>query len=340
MKKTVRWAAASIAFLVVGMLLFLQISEVLRKKAGAGSDMIHGFYEIEENTLDVICIGSSHAYSSFQPNFLWEEYGLTSYVLGSQRQTVATSYYLLLEALQHQQPKVVILETYYMYYTKKYSTEAALRNATDGMRLGTVKLQMIDDILSEFSLEDKLSWYLPFLLYHGRWTELKDYDFNKNLYLKGGIQSYKIKAQEEPELPDTATELSETVTEYLDKIIGLCEEKSIPLVMYAAPYGVEDGDEETFAKRQGVSITLETYLEEENVPFFWYQKENEIGIDFSTDLRDSGHLNSYGAEKVTKALGAYMTENYDLTDHREDADYASWEEDYQKFVEAAADAES
>ena len=106
MKKNVRWICAAVVFVVIGLMLFFNISEVLRRKGGGAADMVHSFYDIEENTLDVLCMGSSHGYSAFQPNTLWNEFGLTSYVLCSQRQTAATTYYLLQEALKYQKPKV------------------------------------------------------------------------------------------------------------------------------------------------------------------------------------------------------------------------------------------
>ena len=52
---------------------------------------------------------------------------------------------------------------------------------------------------------------------------------------------------------------------------------------------------------------------------------DEIGIDFSTDFADSGHLNVHGAEKVSVYLADYMTAHFDLPDHRGDAAYSSWD---------------
>ena len=83
MRKTSQWISSIIIFLLIGTILFLNISEILRKKSGGESDMIHSFYQIEEDTLDVLCLGSSHGYSAIQPNTLWKEFGLTSYVMCS-----------------------------------------------------------------------------------------------------------------------------------------------------------------------------------------------------------------------------------------------------------------
>ena len=54
----------------------------------------------------------------------------------------------------------------------------------------------------------------------------------------------------------------------------------------------------------------------------------EIGINWKTDTKDAGdHLNFAGAKKVTKYIGKYLNEKFQLTDHRGDAKYQKWYED-------------
>jgi len=52
----------------------------------------------------------------------------------------------------------------------------------------------------------------------------------------------------------------------------------------------------------------------------------EMGIDFSTDFYNAYHVNVGGAEKYTSYLGKYISDNYDLPDHRDDMLYSEWEE--------------
>ena len=55
----------------------------------------------------------------------------------------------------------------------------------------------------------------------------------------------------------------------------------------------------------------------------------DIGLDWNTDTKDGGdHMNSAGAEKVSAYLADYLKDNYELTDHRGDKDYAEWDRDY------------
>lgn len=334
MKKTSRWIISSVAFLLIGIILFLNIAEILRKKSGGESDMVHSFYEIERDTLDVLCMGSSHGYSAFQPNTLWKEYGLASYTLCSQRQTVVSAYYLLQEALKYQKPKVLLLETYYFWYSRNYADLASLRMGFDGIRMDEVKHRMIQDVLKERTLKDKLSYYIPFMQYHGRWDDLRWYDFHSKDYLKGAILNANVYPMEEPELPKEGREIADKTYEYFEKVVKLCEENDIQLILFTAPYGYKNEKKfESYMDKQKVCVTLESYLAEKNIPYMYFQKTNEAGIDYTKDFRDWAHLNVNGAIKITKSLGEYIHENYNLPDHRDDERYQSWWSDYYEFQE-------
>lgn len=335
MKEISKHIISLIIFIMLGICLFSGISEILRKKTGGRSDMIHSFYGIEKNTLDVLCMGSSHGYSSFQPNTLWREYGLTSYVMCSPRQTAASTYYLLQEALKYQKPKVLFLETYYFFCGKKYTNEAALRLGFDGTRLSRTKYDMVEDLLAGKGLKEKLSYYIPFLKYHSRWGDLNANDFSSTSYLKGSIFNFKVYPMEEPELPQDAEDrkLPGNVETYLKKIIKLCEENKIQLILYAAPYSWKSKQENFFIK-QRINILLKPYLDELEIPYLDIQRADDAGIDYASDFRDYSHLNTNGAIKVTRYLGKYLAENYELPDHRSDAAYASWDDDCEKFEEA------
>ncbi len=336
MKKTIRWILATIIFLTCNMILFAGVSQIFRQKGGHPADMVHSFYSLDDNSVDVLCLGSSHGYTSFQPNILWKEFGITSYVLCSPQQPLAMSYYLLKEALEYQHPKVVLLESYYIRVDNK-DMEVPLRFALDGMHLDKVKLEVLASIRKDMPWKEKLSYYIPFLKYHVRWNSLENRDFNPRLYLKGSALSYSVFPQEEPELSDMPWRMSKSIRKYLKKIRKLCDENDIQLIIYAAPYGIED-DYEHYVARQAINNTLEKYCARNDIPFFFYQRTGEAGIDFATDFADHSHMNAYGAEKVTMHLGNYIAEQYKLPDHRGDAAYRSWDEDYEKYQKDVEEA--
>lgn len=335
MKKTVRWLLAAAAFLLLGLLLYGKISEVLRRKSGTESDMIHSFYDVKENSLDVLLLGSSHLYYGVQPNVLWREYGIAAYDMGSAEQSVASSYFLLKEALAYQKPKVVVLESYYVWFDGLYDSEARLRQAFDGMRCDGVKREMIETMLPDEDWKTKLSYYLPFLKYHGRWDSLENYDFHTKPYLRGARIDYSTMELADPGLPVVASELPKVSQEYLEKIQALCEENGAAFVVLAIPYGVAV-DAGRYLYQQGMNVALESWLAERGIPFLFYQKEEPELIDFAMDFRDQTHLNTAGAEKFTARLGAWLSEHYELQNHREDDAYSSYERDLQQYEEDAA----
>ena len=330
MKKVILRYTGVLAFILCGLLIFSGISEVLRRKTGAETDMVHSFYNIEENTLDVLFLGSSHLYYGVQPNELWDKYGITSYVLGSPEQTAATSYFLLKEAFHHQKPKVVAMENYYLWNKDLYYSAARLRQAFDGMRFGKVKLEMIQTMLPENGLKDQLTYVIPFLKYHSRWDALEDYDFHTKPYLKGARIDYTAVNLENPGIPEHAVEIPENSLYYLEKIIALCEENGAEFMMFGIPYGVET-DMERYERRQGMTLTLEKLLAEREIPFLFYQRDYPEVIDFSTDFRDKTHLNTTGAVKLTEHLGAYLANTYEISGHKEEAAYDSWNANFMKY---------
>lgn len=327
---TLKWTTAAFIFLCCGLFLFANISEVFRLKTGEDIDMIHSIYSLEDNEIDVLFLGSSHGFFAADPNYLWHEYGIASYNMCSHGQSVPSSYYLLKEALKTQSPKIVFLETYTFCDNKLYRGEPRLRQAFDGIHLDDVKSEMIEDFFDDASLSEKLTYYIPFLKYHSRWSELENYDFHSKDFLKGFMMSTTIKPQEAPEIPDSTSELGETACAYFEKIQELCDENNIQLIVFSTPFGISTTDKH-YIYRQGINNTLETYLAEKNIPFLYFQKTNMAGIDFATDFVDTHHLNTYGAEKITHYIGDYLVQNFQITDHRGEDSYQSWDEDYIKY---------
>lgn len=53
---------------------------------------------------------------------------------------------------------------------------------------------------------------------------------------------------------------------------------------------------------------------------------DELGMDTAQDFMDWGHLNEYGARKVSAYMGQYLAENYGLEDKRGTEGYGLWDE--------------
>ena len=116
---------------------------------------------------------------------------------------------------------------------------------------------------------------------------------------------------------------------YLDRIVALCRDQGIELIMVKSPclypawYEEWDAWLEEYAERNGVA-----YINA--IPLM-----DEMGIDLATDTYDGGiHLNVWGAEKYTRWLGAYLQERGLIEDQRLDpvaaARYSDLKERYER----------
>ena len=104
-----------ILFILISLIvtIFLQNKQV--KYVDISEQKAEGILSEKENTLDVVAIGDSETFTSIIPLQLWNNYGYTSYVCGTPSQYLDVSYNYLLKILEHQNPKVIILETNTIY---------------------------------------------------------------------------------------------------------------------------------------------------------------------------------------------------------------------------------
>ena len=340
LKKQLRCISAVI-FTVIGLFIYSGLSEIMRlKQGGKHADLVHSFYDIEKDSLDVLIFGSSISYYGIQPNVFWHEQGFASCCISSPSQSIPTSYYLLKEALRYQHPKVVVLESYSIWNDQKYYTPDRLHAAIDPVPLSRVKMEAIEDLCSEMSLQEKMPFYIPFLIYHNRWKDLTADDFHTESFLKGSVFNSNVFENDEVLLPDGKAPVPEVVTEYFEKIEALCKENGIELFVVQIPEGRYRGDDwPTFTDDMlKIANTFYDYLDVKGIPHKFYQKTKELGIDWKTDCADGTHLNVYGALKASKNLGAYLKELYDLPDHRSEEKYRQWNIDAEHFYSLLEEA--
>ena len=175
---------------------------------------------------------------------MYDEYNITSYNLSSDSQPLWASYYWLQEALKYQSLQAVVLDCYSLWTDKK-KTESDARKAFDNMRLGIVKLAAIDTVCTFDERQSRLSYLLTNLRYHERWQELSEMDFNwkedivppaklKGFYLDKNQCSYQDYVPLEIRESEIDDFLPETKI-YLDKIVRMCRENDIELILIKTP---------------------------------------------------------------------------------------------------------
>lgn len=252
----------------------------------------------EKNSLDVIFVGDSLAYSAFSPMKMWEDHGIAAYVCAQSGQKIQETYSMLEVVFKNQKPKVVIIETSPMFRVR-------------GMK---------EEIRS--SISETCKQLFPIFRYHNIWKPLlmgKSYgeqSFNGYL-LRWNKVAYANSANymNEAKSPE---DIAPSIDIYLQKIQNLCEKNGaqVLLVSVPSPYNYNNARCQAiaaYAKTQGVTYLN---LNGENSP---------AGIDWNTDVLDNGdHLNVSGADRISSYMGDYLTQTYDLPDHRGEDAYASY----------------
>lgn len=330
-------------FLVTLTLTIVVLNEVLAPKWLTNKDNSHryimrGFYEEEKNSLDVIFMGNSDTYRGISPIKIWEDYNITSYNYVSSGQRMWTGYYMLLEALKYQHPKVIFFNVDELR-SSNHSSFSNYRKVFDDMKLDDVKIKAImDDEAFGFSKEKKISMFFKLLNYHTRYNELTKedftyafkplYNFNKGLDMITISKPYTKDYTDVP-LTDEVAPLDSKVLKYLDKFVKTCKDNDIELVFFYIPspdsWNIKN------------SNSIKKYAKEHDIEYLDLNLiYKDIGIDFTKDTCDAGdHLNVYGAEKVSSYIGSYINKHYTFAKKSEKL-IERWNNDclsYNKFKE-------
>lgn len=318
-----------LSFALVCLLVLGAVSNVLRFKHEEGTEPMQMFYHQPTNTVDVLCLGSSHAYNAINTGLLWDSWGIASYDLCGSNQPVWNTYYYLKEALVYQRPCVIVLDVYMVLEKQAVDSSPTIINNTFGIKGAENKLAAKQASSQKSEL---LEYALEFPYYHSRYSDLSREDFlpykgikDRSMWKGFVINPTTSSLAEEIDVAGVTTRVSlpEKSEEYLYRIIELCKDNAIPLVLYCSPYALTDVEQQGFN-------TIADIAKEEDVPFLNYNLlHNETGIDFSGPesclTNDTGHLNHRGCVKLTNHLGGWLKEKYDIPDRRGDEAYLSWQ---------------
>ena len=186
-KRIIRIISFALALVaVIGATLYLGAVLQDARLDNREGHLLCGYYDTTDPH-DVIFIGDCEVYEGFVPATLFEEYGITSFVRGSSQQTVWQSYHILEETLKRETPKAVVFNVLALHYGKTPS-ESISRMSLEDMEWSKQKIDAIRASMTEE--ESFLSYFLPILRYHSRWSELDLDDFKHHSCHSCGIRHF------------------------------------------------------------------------------------------------------------------------------------------------------
>ncbi|MBR2529025.1 MAG: hypothetical protein IKE58_11220 [Blautia sp.] len=263
---------------------------------------------------------------------LWQQYGITSFNFAESRCEIPFSYWLLKNALEYSSPSLVVMDIrradrQEIIALDGYST------VFDEFPLSLVKIEAALDLLPTW--DQRLELILPLFRFHGRWKELNRFDFYhepsreridmggsayNNAHLSVAVPAdFELLPVSEKHSPEKASE------EYLRRIIELCQEKNIDVLLVELPYPA-DAESQKYAN--GITdLAAEygiDYLNMHQIPGI---------VDFTVDMNDAdSHLNDSGAYKLTCFIGQYLRNRYQIPSHRYDNQYKWWHQRYTWYL--------
>lgn len=325
MKKTVR----IIIFIGIFIVLIHMSNNILVEKATNRYYMLSKELKQQEE-YSVQVFGSCHAYTSFNPMMLEEEYGISSYNMSNPSEIMPATYLRVAEQLKKNKPKIVLVETwginaYETYMPTEEITDLYFRPNIENVPFSREKLQVIQDFEALDIWEDnfpvfkykdrildstlseidfKYSFERTAELYKEEVTEWMYREmknrFKHNGFLSNGSQEVLDYEQRQCSVGENEIlEIEPIIMKYVDKIMELCNDNDVELIFYRAPYisSANDLRKINYLKR---------YLEERNVEF--YDLEKEISFDYTVDFKDYEHLSKNGAKKATDFLNEKIVE--------------------------------
>lgn len=286
---------------------------------------LEGYYQEEENSLDVVLLGASEVYTGFSSGMAYDTFGFTSYPFASESITADGTLLALKEIVRTQKPQLIVIELNAYLYAQdsNESHDAHIRKLIDNIPLNSNKIEYISNNVSP---ELQLEYYFPLIKYHGTWNELANkprlivsklwQEMRGTSYLKGMRTTTDVFRPTEKVLNDklateTGTkELHPVLEKKLRDLLDYCKEQKLDNVVFLrTPHMVYSKTYDRVKRANRAGEIVQSY----GFPFINLERDIEkIGINSNTDFYNYDHMNIYGTIKLTNYLGSILYHDYHI----------------------------
>lgn len=280
------------------------------------------------NSYDVCFLGPSTAKCNVSNQELYEQYGIAGISLAEDVQPIYAARYTLEEVLNYQSPQAVFYDVSPMFYSEQGITDWTqerqnylLDSFLGGIKTPPVRWNAFEKI-RYYNKDVKIWDYLRFPYIHENWVNIVTGE-GKNR-IPGNATGNQVLLDQIDNLGETdagkeyqsARVINADAEKYLREMSEICSKRKTELVLLCEKVFSEWEHEAVseLAEKYGIKfIDINEHLE-------------EIGFSYQEDLQDGSHFNLSGAVKWTDYIGKYISENYEITDKRNDSSYRRFEE--------------
>ena len=289
------------------------------------------FYALDENSLDMVFVGSSHSYCTFDPEIIDTGLGTNSFQMGTPLQHPDTTFYELKEIYKTQHPKYVVMELYWDVLDDKFDLKQA-NSFFEVLKSEDIKQDYIKNV---FPLSDKIKYSLLPIRYQQDYFAYEGNEIEKNIEAKYGVSKKQAEKQIGEEYYrskgyvysnqlmvsteyDTTNqfrnfdgnnfEINKTQKKYIEKIISLCNDENSQLIFVTAP--IANISMDYIKNYDKVHNKLAALAAENGIPYIDYNIENEKrGMLTNENFRDDAHMNHSGVEIIDWDFINWLKEN-------------------------------
>ena len=349
-----------IAFCLVVCMMLVVLCDLFENERTKNYDSrLYTYRKYNKNTIDAVFIGTSGVDRYWCGPQAYEEYGMTVYPLSTDGMPAWLYTDMVDYALKYQNPQLVMLDIRAFCQDNEINNwdasamDVKARRFLDALpwfspQWFKVAFKTMDIVHAEAESKSKfdISILLSYIRFHEKWEDAGFDFFHKNLGNKyhqycgfymanasSGVSRPQGGFTYDPEAKQPLDHLSEQA--FLE-IIQYVQDKGLQLLLVDTPQ-FADTHEMT---RANYIYGLLDEMGVDYVTYYTTQGHSPFSIDLDpeTDFYNASHVNFFGAQKFTDVLAAYLDENYDLPDRRQDpAAQEHWDGVYQKIKDTIDD---
>lgn len=327
-KKRLVWLKP-IAFLLGLVLLISMISPLFTVSDKRFYRNIRGLYEEKPESLDAVYVGSSNVFASWQAPAAFEEYGIACYGMSIGSLPALSIRYLVEECRKTQPDALYIINLNNFKPSGMEVTVSDIHSVTNFLPMSGTKIKLINALAEKMGRKglEKAEFFLPLIRFHSGWNEITPNTYDYELDGLKGAASYSLFLKKRTNIlkdfqhTSQRSPILESQEETLRDLISYLQNENVKVLFVFAPQAITN---EVHIEQINA---MKDFVNEQGLPVMDLMEDiDSLNLDFGYDFYDKFHFNVHGSLKFTRALGAYLKENYGFTDKRGNPDYASWDE--------------
>lgn len=346
MRKGIKAVISCIITVSLTVCFLFYLTDLMERKS---SDIKYSDFFKQDEDFDVLFMGSSHVINAVYLMELWDDYGIVSYNFGGHANQMPTTYWVMENALEYTSPKVVVIDCCLLAGEQKsYDVFSYLHLSLDAFPLSITKIKAVWDLLDDPVLAEaiengtalesgeprtKIGLLWNYSVYHSRWTEIEQSDFELNqTYEKGAESRIAVTSGKLNKIPAEKKMTPGTTGErYLRRMIEDCQNRGIEVLLTYLPFPAKE------RSQREANYDISDQRNNEDYSFWYedYERYNEMKIrnivecssiaeylmllagedvDITIDIRDKDIFNNTCMVELFGNLGVNTDELTDDTD--------------------------